>query len=46
MLFAAIFITIGPVVAMLQAGLGGPLAPLLRLSRDGGGQPCRSPISG
>jgi Na+/H+ antiporter NhaD/arsenite permease-like protein len=37
-LFAAIFITIGPVVAMLEAGLGGPLAPLLRLSRDGGGQ--------
>ena len=30
MLFAAIFITIGPVVAMLQAGLDGPLAPLLR----------------
>jgi Na+/H+ antiporter NhaD/arsenite permease-like protein len=39
MLFAAIFITIGPVVTMLQAGLGGPLAPLLRLSQDGGGQP-------
>ncbi len=37
-LFAAIFITIGPVVAMLHAGLDGPLAPLLRLSRDGGGQ--------
>ena len=37
-LFAAIFITIGPVVAMLEAGLGGPLAPLLRLSRNGGGQ--------
>jgi Na+/H+ antiporter NhaD/arsenite permease-like protein len=37
-LFAAIFITIGPVVAMLEAGLDGPLAPLLRLSRDGGGQ--------
>ena len=39
MLFAAIFITIAPVVAMLQAGLDGPLAPLLRLSQDGGGQP-------
>jgi Na+/H+ antiporter NhaD/arsenite permease-like protein len=39
MLFAAIFITIGPVIAMLQAGLGGPLAPLLRLSQDGSGQP-------
>jgi Na+/H+ antiporter NhaD/arsenite permease-like protein len=37
-LFAAIFITIGPVVAMLQSGLDGPLAPLLRLSRDGDGQ--------
>lgn len=37
MLFAAIFITIGPVVAMLRAGLDGPLAPLLRLSRDGDG---------
>ena len=37
-LFAAIFITIGPVVAMLHAGLDGPIAPLLRLSRDGGGQ--------
>ena len=31
MLFAAIFITIGPVSAMLQAGLDGPLAPLLQL---------------
>ena len=38
MLFAAIFITIGPVVAMLEAGMDGPLAPLLRLSRDGNGQ--------
>ena len=43
MLFAAIFITIGPVLAMLQAGLDGPLAPLLRLSRDGDGQP--SPLA-
>ena len=38
MLFAAIFITIGPVVAMLEAGMDGPMAPLLRLSRDGNGQ--------
>jgi len=30
MLFAAIFVTIGPVAAMLQAGPDGPLAPLLR----------------
>lgn len=37
-LFAAIFITIGPVSAMLEAGLDGPLAPLLRLSRDNAGQ--------
>lgn len=39
MLFAAIFITIGPVVAMLEAGLDGPLAPLLQFSRDGDGDP-------
>ena len=38
-LFAAIFITIGPVLAMLQAGFAGPLAPLLRLTVDGGGHP-------
>ncbi len=38
MLFAAIFITIGPVEAMLRAGLDGPLAPLLRLSQDGDGR--------
>jgi Na+/H+ antiporter NhaD/arsenite permease-like protein len=38
MLFAAIFITVGPVVAMLKAGLDGPLAPLLRLSRDSNGE--------
>ena len=37
MLFAAIFITIGPVVTMLRAGLDGPLAELLRLSQDGAG---------
>ena len=39
MLFAGIFITIGPVTAMLHAGLEGPLAPLLRLTLDAGGQP-------
>ena len=39
MLFAAIFLTIGPVVTMLHAGLDGPLAPLLRLSQDVSGQP-------
>ena len=31
-LFAAIFITITPVMTMLHAGLAGPLAPLLRLT--------------
>lgn len=39
MLFAAIFITIGPVIEMLQAGMAGPLAPLLRLALDAAGQP-------
>jgi Na+/H+ antiporter NhaD/arsenite permease-like protein len=43
MLFAAIFITIGPVIEMLRAGLDGPLAPLLRLTLDSAGQP--SPIA-
>ncbi len=38
-LFAAIFITIAPVETMLHAGLAGPLAPLLRLTLDGAGQP-------
>ena len=38
-LFAAIFITITPVEAMLHAGLAGPLAPLLRLTLDAAGQP-------
>jgi Na+/H+ antiporter NhaD/arsenite permease-like protein len=36
-LFAAIFVTIAPVEAMLRAGMAGPLAPLLRLAQDGGG---------
>lgn len=38
-LFAAIFITIAPVIAMLRAGMDGPLAPLLRLTTDGTGAP-------
>jgi Na+/H+ antiporter NhaD/arsenite permease-like protein len=38
-LFAAIFITISPVIAMLEAGLSGPLASLLRLTSDAAGQP-------
>src|SRR5262249_29823235 len=37
MVFAAIFVTIAPVQAMLEAGLDGPLAPLLQLSRDRSG---------
>jgi Na+/H+ antiporter NhaD/arsenite permease-like protein len=39
MLFAAIFITIGPVIDMLRAGMDGPLVPLLRLTLDAAGQP-------
>jgi Na+/H+ antiporter NhaD/arsenite permease-like protein len=39
MLFAAIFVTIGPVIDMLQAGLDGPLASLLRLTRGDDGRP-------
>jgi Na+/H+ antiporter NhaD/arsenite permease-like protein len=38
-LFAAIFITIGPVLAMLEAGLEGPLAPVLRLTANASGEP-------
>jgi Na+/H+ antiporter NhaD/arsenite permease-like protein len=38
-LFAAIFVTIGPVLAMLEAGFDGPLAPLLKLTLDSHGQP-------
>jgi Na+/H+ antiporter NhaD/arsenite permease-like protein len=37
-LFAAIFITVAPVLRMLEAGLGGPLAPVLRLTVDAEGQ--------
>jgi Na+/H+ antiporter NhaD/arsenite permease-like protein len=36
-LFAAIFVTIAPVTAMLRAGLDGPLAPILQLTRNGDG---------
>ncbi len=38
-LFAAIFVTIGPVLEMLDAGQAGPLAPLLALTSDAAGQP-------
>jgi Na+/H+ antiporter NhaD/arsenite permease-like protein len=38
-LFAAIFITIQPVIEMLHAGPAGPLAPLLRLATDRAGEP-------
>ena len=38
-LFAAIFITIQPVIGMLHAGLAGPMAPLLRLATDAAGAP-------
>lgn len=38
-MFAAIFITIAPVSEMLRGGPEGPLAALLRLSRDGAGEP-------
>jgi Na+/H+ antiporter NhaD/arsenite permease-like protein len=37
-LFAAIFVTISPVEQMLEAGLDGPLASILRLTRDSDGQ--------
>jgi Na+/H+ antiporter NhaD/arsenite permease-like protein len=38
-LFAAIFITVAPVIDMLKAGMNGPLAPLLRLTFDAAGEP-------
>lgn len=38
-LFAGIFVTLAPVSQMLQAGADGPMAGLLRLAQDGGGQP-------
>ncbi len=42
-LFAAIFVTIGPVLAMLAAGLNGPLAVLIDITNDAQGQP--SPVA-
>ncbi len=39
LLFLAIFITIEPVLRMLEAGLQGPLAPVLRLTLDAAGAP-------
>ena len=38
-LFAGIFITIGPVIAMLKAGVDGPFAMIVRLVNDSAGQP-------
>jgi Na+/H+ antiporter NhaD/arsenite permease-like protein len=38
-LFAALFITIAPVMQMLALGLDGPFAPLLRLTEDAHGAP-------
>jgi Na+/H+ antiporter NhaD/arsenite permease-like protein len=42
-LFAAIFITIGPVLEMLAAGHDGPLAPIVALTDDANGHP--SPLA-
>ncbi len=39
LLFVAIFITIAPVLRMLEAGGAGPFAPVLALLRDGQGNP-------
>jgi len=38
-LFAGIFLTIIPVIAILRAGTDGALAPLVRLTSDAAGQP-------
>ena len=38
-LFLGIFVTIVPVLAVLQAGAGGPLAPLIRILTQADGQP-------
>ena len=38
-LFIAIFITIEPVIGLLNAGLSGPAAPLLRLTLAADGTP-------
>lgn len=42
-LFIAVFITIGPVIALLHAGLDGPAAPLLRLIQGPDGHPAPLP---
>ena len=39
LLFLAIFITIEPVLQMLEAGLAGPFAPMLRATETPGGAP-------
>ena len=39
MLFAALFVTIAPVIAMLQAGSEGAFAPIVALVRDASGAP-------
>ena len=39
MLFAGIFVTIIPAIAILRAGMGGALAPLVSLVTDSSGQP-------
>ncbi|WP_084623708.1 sodium:proton antiporter [Acidisphaera rubrifaciens] len=43
-LFLAVFITIGPVIALLHAGLDGPAAPLLRLIQGPDGHPAPLPM--
>ena len=43
-LFLAVFITIGPVIALLHAGLDGPAAPLLRLVQGPDGHPAPLPM--
>lgn len=43
-LFAALFITIGPVLNMLAAGFDGPLAALLHVTTDADGRPLALPI--
>jgi Na+/H+ antiporter NhaD/arsenite permease-like protein len=37
-LFAALFLTIGPVMAMLDAGMNGPMAFLLKLTQNANGE--------
>ncbi|HKM64690.1 MAG TPA: sodium:proton antiporter [Acidisphaera sp.] len=43
-LFLAIFVTIGPVMGLLHAGLEGPIAPLLRLTLAANGAPLATPM--